>query len=134
MLNELRRMDPEIYEAVRAAEKGLVASIPTTEAVYDLVIDAQGRLVRAQVKYAGAQAPRVRGAVFLGLRRTTRNKRVLTYSEKDLDVILAYIPQLDAIVWLPPMVWSGKSSVTLRYVDTQNCQKCGITDVRSFIW
>lgn len=119
---------------LRAYEKGVTASVPTIETDYDLVLDVKGQLVRVQVKYAGASPSRASGAVELGLRRTTWTKKVLTYSPREIDALLVFIPQLDAVVWLPPKVWAGKTSLTLRYEDSRNRQKKRVLDARDFVW
>jgi hypothetical protein len=54
---------------IEAARKGARICLPTAPARYDLVLDYQGRLYRAQVKYADGNSQRSQGAVRLDLRR-----------------------------------------------------------------
>jgi hypothetical protein len=118
---------------LRAAEKGFVASKPTTDARYDLVIDENGELKRAQVKYAGRS---FKGKVALQLQRKTSSKTSSkrSYSKDEIDLVLLYVPRTDAIYALPPSVFDGKSEVFLRFEKTLNNQKLGVLLLEDFRW
>jgi len=118
----------------RAYEKGVVVSIPTIDADYDALLDVGGRFVRAQIKYVDGKVSHSTGSVFLGLRRTTRNGKVLVYSRDDIDIILAYLPSIDAVLWLPCELWEGKTSVTIRTHSTKNNQKSGVVLAHDLMW
>ena len=94
---------------IEAARKGAVASVPTTPARYDLVLDSQGRLHRAQVKYADGKSQRSQGAVRLDLRR-----RKKCYTATEIDVVLVYVPQVDRVCWFDREVFENRSLLHLR--------------------
>src|SRR5438552_488649 len=73
-----------------AHRKGAVVSFPTTPARYDLVLDYRGKLYRAQVKYADGKTSHAQGSVYVDLRRRKRR-----YTNKEIDVLLVYIAQID---------------------------------------
>lgn len=89
---------------LRANELGATVSLPTVEGRYDLIVDLQGRLYRAQVKYAGAVTKNgARGSVHLSLRKDTRgNKRTKLYRKEEVDVLLVYLPKIDEVLWIDP--------------------------------
>lgn len=93
----------------RAYEKGMLVSEPTIDADYDLIIDDNDHLFRCQVKYADSSPSNSSGCVKLGLRRTTRNGKILLYDPKHIDAILVYLHKVDKIVWLPAEKWIGKN-------------------------
>jgi len=118
----------------RAYERDIVVSIPTIDADYDLVFDVDGKLIKAQVKYASGKPSNSTGSVFLDLRRTTRNGKVLTYQRHEVDVLLVYLADEDKVVWLPPDVWDGKSSVTIRTKPSKNRQLKGLRLASDYEW
>jgi hypothetical protein len=67
---------------------------------YDLAVDADGRLIRVQVKCAWK-----RGSVFIvDSRRTKTNRRHMLrsrYSRKDFDIAIIYVPELDICYIMP---------------------------------
>ncbi len=114
---------------IEAAKKGAVVSVPTVPARYDLVIDYQGKLHRAQVKYADGKAPRSEGAIRLDLRR-----RKKCYTRDEIDVVLVYVPQIDRICWFAPEVFHEKASLFLRLQPAKNGQQRGCRMLDGFIW
>lgn len=92
----------------RAAEHRCVVGIPTTDARYDLVIDKDGKLHRIQIKYADAERENRPGRVRININGKP-------YTAQEIDALLVYIPKIEEVCWLPPEVWAGKRSITLRY-------------------
>lgn len=117
----------------RAYEKDIVVSIPTIDTDYDAVMEVEGRLLRVQVKYIDACAKN-NGSVELGLRRTTRNRKVLLYSREEIDAIVAYIPSVDKVIWMPHELWDGRSSMTIRISPTKNNQKSRVVMLDDYLW
>lgn len=118
---------------LRSYEKGIAVSVPTVDCDYDLIIDQEGKLHRVQVKYAAGKSG-ASGSVLLNLRRTTRNKKVLVYEAKNVDAILVYLPATDRVVWLPPKLWAGKTSLTIRYEPTKNNQAKVLLNAKDYFW
>src|SRR4051794_1656263 len=83
---------------MRAIEKGWVASRPTIECRYDLVLDDVLRLYRAQVKYAnGLAASGSDGAVAVRLSkwRLDGRRTLPYYTPNEIDLLLVYVPKTD---------------------------------------
>lgn len=119
----------------RAAELGWIASIPFTEARYDLVLDqGDGKLLRVQVKYCDSKQRNSQCSVRLDLRKECRNNgKVKTYSSSEIDVILVYIPQVQKICWLRTELFHGKNQISIRLSESRN--KTGSkADLSSLVW
>jgi hypothetical protein len=120
---------------LRAVEKGMVVSRPSTEARYDLILDDGGHLQRAQVKYGDGSVHDSQGAVSVQLRTSVGNKyKYKTYAANEVDVLLVYLPKLDAVVALPPDKFIGKQTLCLRLEPSKNNQKYGVLMAADFIW
>lgn len=123
---------------IRAAEKGVLVSRPTTEARYDIVLDIDGKLIRAQIKYSDhkpSKSAGSKGCIEVRLSRETRgNGKQRTYSKDEVDVILVYLPRVDKIVWLNPDEFHGKASVSLRIEPTRNGQMSGVKMISDYEW
>lgn len=117
---------------LRAAEKGWVASRPTRDCRYDLVLDDGERLFRVQVKYAGRRANHCQGAVSLDF--TKGGKRDRTYLDHEIDALLAYVAPVDTLVWLSPQHFHHRRNVQLRYMPTLSGQKNGCLLVSDVAW
>ena len=107
---------------IRAIQKGATVSKPVTEGTrYDLVLDDGGRLCRAQVNYCDGVTGR--NSVMVRLVSGSYGKvRFTYYSAQEVDVVLAYVPKLDAILWIDPCHFEGKSAVTFRLQKAINNQ------------
>jgi hypothetical protein len=81
----------------RAVEKGWIASRPTRDCRYDLVLDDGEHLYRVQVKYAGRRAPHCAGAVSLDFTKGGRQDR--TYLDQEIDAVIVYVAPSDSMVW-----------------------------------
>src|SRR5262249_38576397 len=114
---------------LRAQEKGVLTSLPTVQARYDVILDHEGKLYRAQVKYADGKAQNSVGAISLHLQR--RKKR---YRQDEIDVLLAYLPQIDKICWFGQEIFDDRTSIYLRLTPSKNGQKKGCWMVADYIW
>ena len=118
---------------LRAIEKDVIVSRPVVEGCrYDLVLDVDGGLKKAQVKYAGQTS---RGAVKVIVASTDcRGKKGKRYTESEVDLIIAYSPVTDRFYKLPARVWRGKRMLSLRYEPSRNNQKAGCFEAKEFEW
>ena len=123
---------------LRAIDKGFVVSVPSTEGCrYDLVIDDGIKLWRTQCKYINGRASKSTGNVVLNLRRDSGFKkrgRYRTYTTQDIDVVVGYIPETGDIVWLPPELWDGKSSLQLRVTPALSGQVKRTIPISQYLW
>ncbi len=116
----------------RSVEKGWIASRPTRECRYDLVLDDGKRLYRVQVKYAGRRAVNCEGAVSLDF--TKGGKRDRTYLDHEIDAVVAYVAPAHTVVWLGREHFHGRRNIQLRYVPKRNGQKNGCFMVSELAW
>jgi hypothetical protein len=117
----------------RCLEKGVTASKPISECCrYDLVLD-DGELWRTQVKYADSNSGHSTGCTTVRL-VSSSHLGSRTYSEDEIDVVIAYLPKTKKVYWLPSDVWRGKSVVTLRHEPSKNNQRKGVIDAAEFEW
>jgi PD-(D/E)XK endonuclease len=112
-----------------AARNGALVFLPSVPCRYDLVLDYNGTLYRAQVKYADCKAQNSEGAVRLDLRRRKR-----CYTRAEVDVLLVYIRQIDRVCWFGPEVFDETINLQLRMVPARNGQKRGCLMVEEFVW
>ncbi len=109
----------------RALDHDIIISIPTTEERYDLVMD-DGKLHRVQVKYG--DGGKSEGSIFVDFRRVCRNNGYSkNYTSEEIDLILAYLPKVDKVVFIPPELFHNKTGLTIRTSPTKNNQTKGIT-------
>lgn len=114
---------------IRAAELGFTTSRTVSAARYDLVVDEGDALKRVQVKYADGKAGHSSASVRLELRR--RNK---VYSSREIDYILVYVPAIEEVLKLPPLLWDGKSSIYLRIREAKNNQQQRAIPASQYVW
>lgn len=116
-----------------ATEKGFVVSKPMSDSSrYDLVVD-DGKLNRTQVKYADGKASHADGVARLCLEKRYKNK-ILYYSEKDIDLLLVYIPKIDRICAFKSDMFAGRSNLYIRYEPSKNGQKTGCIQAADYFW
>ena len=114
----------QLHVELRAAEKGITVSRPTTEARYDLLLDLDGVIEKAQVKYAGYWR---NDAVQVDLRRDTRNNKVKkTYKRDEVDAVYVYIPDKGKIYKLGPDIFDGRTTLNIRFSLPKNGQRKGL--------
>ena len=116
-----------------ATEKGHIISKPLSDSSrYDLVID-DGKLNRTQVKYANGKATHADGVVRVGLEKRYKGK-ILLYSEKDIDLLLVYIPKIDRVCAFKPDVFAGMNNLYIRCEPSKNGQKSGCIQAADYFW
>lgn len=116
----------------RSLEKGWIASRPTRDCRYDLVLDDGERLYRVQVKYAGRRDWYCEGAVSLDF--TKGGMRNRTYLDHEIDAVLAYVAPVETVVWLRPEHFHRRRVIHLRYAPTRSGQKIGCVLVEDLAW
>lgn len=121
----------------RAAEKGIVVSIPTTDSVrYDLVLDDAGHLYRVQVKYCNRNAVNANGAVQIELTSYHRSGKLSSrgYTADEIDALLLYVPRIDAVLWLGAQIFANRPQIQIRFEPTRNGQAKGCLFAQDYIW
>lgn len=116
----------------RSLQKGWIASRPTRDCRYDLVLDDGQRLLRIQVKYAARRATHCQGAVSLDFTKGGRRDR--TYLDHEIDAVVVYVAPADAVVWLAREHFHGRRNIQLRYHPTRSGQRSGCFMVDELIW
>lgn len=120
---------------LRAAELGVTLSKPTTEVRYDFVMEERGKLLRAQVKWGGCPSSHSSGSVQVDLRKDSpQGAKKRTYSDREVDVLLVYVPQLDKVLRFWADRFHGKPAIVIRLEPPKNGQRLGLTLAESFIW
>ena len=118
---------------LRAAEKGLLLSLPTrAESRYDCIIDDGKQLLRAQIKFASCKDKRTEGIVYVGLRHK-RKHRTTRYSSEEIDIVLAYLPDIDKVLAFPKEKFENKSGITVRIQPRKNGER-GEIYYEDFLW
>ena len=122
----------QLQVQLRATEMGIVVSRPTTEARYDMILDTDAGLERAQVKYAD----RWNGdAISIDLRRDTRNSGIKkTYDRREIDVVYVYVPEKEVVLRLTPELFHQRKSINIRFSPAKNNQKARTLMSEDFIW
>ncbi len=123
----------ELKVALRASEKGWVASRTVKGARYDFVLDDGERLHRAQVKYCDGKSNNSDGSVVVHLGRQYRNKRQ-AYNTKEVDALIVYLPKTDGLYWFTSEFFDGRESFTLRFQDSKNGQLKNTTNAMDHAW
>ena len=121
-----------LRELQRSVEKGWIASRPTRDCRYDLVLDDGERLLRVQVKYAGRQPCACRGMVPLDFTKGGRRNR--TYLDHEIDAVVVYVAPVNVLVWLGPQHFYGRRVTHLRYAPTLSGQKIGCLLIDDLVW
>ena len=139
MNNSTKGLIAEQKVIMRALEKGYCVSKPIShECRYDLIVDDHDRISRAQVKYAGSKAgEKSTGSVTVNLRTWSHSenasrRKCKVYAAGEIDAVIAYVPQVDKLVWIPPMMFVNKKTVVIRYAKPKNNQRCHM--VEDFEW
>ena len=95
----------------RAVELGYTVSIPTVDCRYDLIIDDNSTLTRAQIKYA---AGTTRGkSVRVYLAKNHKNNK-LKYKKEEIDIVLVYVPKIDKLLQIKAEQFHDKCNIDIR--------------------
>jgi PD-(D/E)XK endonuclease len=121
--------------ALRATELGYIVSVPTVESRYDLVIDDGTKLHRVQVKYSTWEGSEVSNAIQVKFKTECRNNGYKkTYSAKEIDAIVVYLPQTDKCYWITAKHFKGRNYLSLRLKASKNKQVKGTHRAKDFEW
>jgi hypothetical protein len=120
---------------IRALQLGASVSKPIFEgARYDYIIERDGNLYRAQVKYADWKHKKTVGAVQVNLRKQIKKNKNHPYSDSEIDVLVIYIPKIDKICWFGPEVFCGKQNLSIRIAPSKNGQIKGCLAADDYLW
>ena len=121
--------------SLRALQVGAFVSKPIFEgARYDYIIERDGKLYRAQVKYADGKHKKTVGAVQVNLRKQIKKDKNYPYNESEIDVLLIYVPKIDKICWFGPEIFSGKQNLSIRIAPSKNGQIKGCLAAEDYLW
>jgi PD-(D/E)XK endonuclease len=120
---------------MRALQVGAFVSKPIFEgARYDYIIERDGKLYRAQIKYADGKLGYTTGAVYLNLRKQIKKNKNFPYNESEVDVLVVYVPKIDKVCWFGPEVFCGKQGLAIRISPTKNGQIKGCLAAEDYLW
>lgn len=93
-----------------AAYKNYTSSAPLTDSMnYDLLIDTNNDILRAQVKFCN----RYHGKNNLELRLDNKSSNRAFYTKENIDILLVYIPKLDIVLAYGPEDFHKKSRIQI---------------------
>jgi len=120
---------------MRALQVGAFVSKPIFEgARYDYIIERDGKLNRAQVKYADGKLHRATGAVYLNLRKQIKKDKNCPYNENEVDALVVYVPKIDKVCWFEPEVFCGKHALYIRVAPTKSGRVKGCLAAEDYLW
>jgi hypothetical protein len=119
---------------IRAFELGFLPSRPLYDARYDLIIDNGQKLLRAQVKYADGKPTNSDGSIIVKLEYEDRKKKVYTYNNSEVDVLIVYLPSIDKLCLFPKKVFTGKRKMSIRINKAKNNQKQRVIAANAYYW
>lgn len=99
---------------IRAAELNLIASIPTTEVYYDIIVDDYKTkdIKRSQIKYCN----RLHGNN-LELRLDNKKSKRIFYRHTDIDWLLVFLPSKNVILKYEKQHFHRKKRLTINLND-----------------
>jgi hypothetical protein len=119
----------------RAAEKGYVVSIPSSEVRYDLIMDDGEKLSKIQVKYVGNDCAKTSNAINIALRKSAyRGQKERRYSAKDIDFLAAYVAKLDMVIMIPISEFDSMSGIQFRLAPAKSGQTKNTRNIYDYIW
>lgn len=128
-----RGLIAELKVMQRAQEKGIIVSKPIGQSRYDLILDCDGKLIRAQVKYGNGKCSHADGAIIAQLRRWRLEKLNRRYTKDEIDILLVYVPKIDNICCFGPEHWEGKAMIYIRLEPPKNNIK-NVLLATKFLW
>jgi len=126
----------ELRFQLRAIEKGMTVSRPTTSCPYDFVLDDGDSLRRVQIKYADGRSSHSDGSVLVRLSSPSVGRRSgrACYRDGEVDLVVVYLPSVGGLVALEPNVFDGRSTVTIRISRPKNNQSKGVLLASDVEW
>ena len=137
MLSEQQRKaeTARVKVEARALELGVVYNRPSVEGLrYDCILDIEGKLYRAQIKYCDCKSVTAAGALQRRLRSQVGQGAARCYTAEEVDALLVYLPCVDRICFFPQEVFCGKSGLSIRLEPTRNGQSKGCVLAEKFFW
>ena len=120
---------------LRALQVGAFVSKPIFEgARYDYIIERDGKLYRAQVKYADGKPGHTTGAVYVNLRKQIKKNKNYPYNENEVDALVVYVPKIDKVCWFEPGVFCGKQGLYIRIAPTKSGRVKGCFAANDYLW
>jgi len=121
--------------SMRALQVGAFVSKPIFEgARYDYIIERDGKLYRAQVKYTDGKNKTADGVVVLNLRKQIKKDRNHPYNEGEVDCLVVYVPKIDKVCWFGPEAFCGKQALSIRISPAKNGQTKGCFAAEDYLW
>jgi hypothetical protein len=121
----------EAYVVARALEMGYNVSKPLVPCAYDLVLEKEGKFTRCQVKYLDNHGAGDYKTVRLRKQRPVR-KGLLSYSDKEMDIFLCYIPRVNKIIWVDLEKFGDKNDLYIRLEVDKEYENMHL--INEFIW
>jgi len=120
----------------RALEKNVIVCKPTVEGQrYDCVLDFEGSLKRAQVKYAGFRSYKeCSGVVLINLVQIKGKGKTTPYLSSEIDFLMIYLAPKDVICCFDKRQFENKKKIRVRYELTKNKTKIVVPFYTDFIW
>jgi len=97
-----------------AYRKGYFTSRPQTDLEYDLVIDTHKELIRAQIKFCNRKRHNNDN---LELNLYNKNSNRLYYSNKNVDIILVYVPEVDKVLAYNSDKFHKRKTISINLTD-----------------
>lgn len=126
---------------LRANELGYIVSRPLTAGPrYNLLLDTEtterkSPVIRAQVVYADGACKQAKGVVIANLKRQSKGgDRIRLYKRTEVDILLVYVPKIEAVCRFPLDVFEGKNSISIRYEKPKNGQVKKCLMAQDYIW
>ena len=120
---------------IRALQLGAFVSKPIFEgARYDYIIERDGKLYRAQVKYVDGKNKTADGVVVVNLRKQIKKDKNCPYNESEVDALVVYMPKIEKVCWFGQEVFCGKQSLSIRISPTKNGQIKGCLAAEEYLW
>ena len=136
LADQMRKAETAMMKVgIRALQLGAFVSKPIFEgARYDYIIERNGKLYRAQVKYADGKHKKTVGAVQVNLRKQIKKNKNHPYTDSEIDVLVIYIPKIDKICWFGPEVFCGRQNLSIRIAPAKNGQVKGCLAAEDYLW
>ena len=136
LADQMRKAETAMMKVgIRALQLGASVSKPIFEgARYDYIIERDGKLYRAQVKYADGKHKKTVGAVQVNLRKQIKKNKNHPYNDSEIDVLVIYIPKIDKICWFGPEVFCGRQNLSIRIAPAKNGQVKGCLAAEDYLW
>lgn len=95
---------------IKAIEKGLTVSTPNLpQCRYDIILDDKKNIIRGQIKFCNSKTSK--NTLLICLDKGKHHGKM--YSDKEIDIILVYVPILDKILMYPPKMFNNKRHISI---------------------